>query len=67
MNRRKVQIRFPARLFIDGKCLRDLFPEWFQVLSTDRLESDICLPVQKPRHETSTNARCYSNSTVIDD
>ncbi|KAH3811702.1 hypothetical protein DPMN_140117 [Dreissena polymorpha] len=28
-NRRNVQIRYPARLFIDGRCVKDV-PDWFE-------------------------------------
>jgi hypothetical protein len=34
-NRQKVQIKYPAVLFIDGKCVKDMFPEWWKVLGTD--------------------------------
>ncbi|KAH3733505.1 hypothetical protein DPMN_039934 [Dreissena polymorpha] len=35
--RRNVQVRYPARLFIDGRCVKDMFPDWFNVLGTNRL------------------------------
>ncbi|KAH3859836.1 hypothetical protein DPMN_102657 [Dreissena polymorpha] len=37
MKRHKVQIKYPARLCINGRTMIDMFPEWFQVLGHDRL------------------------------
>ncbi|KAH3701907.1 hypothetical protein DPMN_076903 [Dreissena polymorpha] len=34
-NRMNFQIRYPARLYIDGKCVQDMFPDWFEVLGTN--------------------------------
>ncbi|KAH3846644.1 hypothetical protein DPMN_088946 [Dreissena polymorpha] len=57
-SRRKVKIRYPARLFLDGRCLNNMFPDWFDVLGTSRLcgldttsprKEDLC---PKPKTET---------------
>lgn len=64
--RQKVQIRYPARLFIDGKCCRDMFPDWFKVLSTDRL-TDTHIHRDHDRDVNRNHDRGYSESTVIDD
>lgn len=60
-NRQKVQIRYPARLFIDGRCVSDKFPEWYKILGTDRLSEK--QHVQPP---SKTRDRIYSDKTVID-
>ena len=51
----KVQLRYPAKLFIDGKCVRD----WFKVLGTARLK--------ETRGPDPIRERAYSESTVIDE
>ncbi|KAH3798640.1 hypothetical protein DPMN_152241 [Dreissena polymorpha] len=37
MKRHKVQIKYPARLCVNGRTIIDMFPELFQVLGHDRL------------------------------
>jgi hypothetical protein len=61
--RQKVQIHFPAKLVIDRKIVRDMFPDWFKVLGTDRLRNiQLNAQCDKLQHN-----RVYSNSTVADD
>ena len=33
-----VQIKYPARLYVDGFFIRDKFPEWFRILNQSRVE-----------------------------
>lgn len=57
----KVQLRYPARLFIDGKCVHDALPDWFKVLGSDRLKETKWHDLDKNKNE-----RVYSESTVVD-
>ena len=34
----KVQIKYPARLYVDGRFVTDKFPEWFKILGQSRVE-----------------------------
>ena len=34
----QVQIKFPAKLFVDGYFIEDKFPEWYKILSQSRVE-----------------------------
>ena len=34
----KVQIKYPARLYVDGRFVTDKFPEWFNMLGQSRVE-----------------------------
>ena len=34
----RVQIKFPAKLFVDGYFIEDKFPEWYKILSQSRVE-----------------------------
>ena len=55
----KLQLRYPAKLSIDGKCVRDALPDWFKVLGTARLK--------ETRGPDPIRERAYSESTVIDE
>ncbi|KAH3817578.1 hypothetical protein DPMN_119117 [Dreissena polymorpha] len=55
----KVQIKYPARLYINGRVVRDMFPEWYSMLATDRLK-------QCPTSHTHDKSRVYSNETVVE-
>lgn len=43
--RRSVQIRYPAKLFIQGRLVHDMFPDWLQKLRENRLPENH--PVRK--------------------
>ncbi|KAH3713303.1 hypothetical protein DPMN_171684 [Dreissena polymorpha] len=63
-NRRNVQIRYPARLFINGKCMQDMFPVWYEVLGSDRTGG-----VNMHKKEDGgqkTKSRINSSETIID-
>lgn len=64
LQRKRVQIRYPARLFIDGRCVEDALPDWFQVLGNDRLKE-----TKWPKHNKRDihRDRVYSENTVVDD
>ena len=34
----RVQIKFPAKFFVDGYFIEDKFPEWYKILSQSRVE-----------------------------
>ena len=36
-NKNTVQIKYPAKLFIQGRLVRDMFPDWFPNLRESRL------------------------------
>ena len=66
-SRRKVQIRYPAKLFIDGRCVKDMFPEWFNVLGTNRLVGfNTKLTKEEEDVGTKSKSRAYSNETIVD-
>lgn len=60
----KTQIRHPARLYIQGKLVKDCFPERFTVLKESRIdgfEFEKCSMDQQLH-----NATVYSKATKID-
>ena len=36
--RLKVQVKYPAKLFIDGKMIKNQFPDWFSILHDSRVD-----------------------------
>ncbi|KAH3728989.1 hypothetical protein DPMN_054952 [Dreissena polymorpha] len=36
VNREKIQIRYPAKLYINGRPIKNMFPEWFDILRESR-------------------------------
>ena len=61
-NRSKVQVRYPARLVIDGHVENDAFPNWFNILNTDRI--DIETPrVNAYSMDTDSRHSVYSQKT----
>ncbi|XP_052799295.1 uncharacterized protein LOC128230907 [Mya arenaria] len=72
-NRKKVQIRYPARLYIEGRFVADRFPDWFTILRgsripeqfTDQSQQQIKQPTQTENNQRERE-RMYSSSTVID-
>ena len=56
----KVQIGYPARLFIDRKLVKDSFPDWFQMLHESRIDFDGEI-IDNMRSTTSTNPKKDSN------
>lgn len=78
-NRDRVKILYPAKLAVNGKVVKDEFPDWFEVLNQDRLEyfrtpaRNIPSPVQPAPRQTRSPARnihshsVYSVDTVDND
>ena len=69
--RGKVVIKFPAKLFINGRFVEDKFPEWFPTLRGSRIPNEPQqFKTQQPQYrraeESSYSQRLYSNSTVCD-
>ena len=50
----KVSLEFPAKLVVNGKIIADAFPDWYNVLQTDRLrmlnENFMCTPTNAQYH-----------------
>lgn len=59
VNREKVQIKYPARLFIKGKMVKDKLPDWFSMLRGDRLLTATVGSIKQHRG--------YSDETLVDD
>ncbi|KAH3809820.1 hypothetical protein DPMN_138200 [Dreissena polymorpha] len=64
--RRNVQVRYPARLFIDGRCVKGMFPDWFNVLGTNRLVGFNTKLTKEEVLGTKSKSRAYSNETIVD-
>ena len=48
----KVSLEYPARLVVNGRVIKDEFPDWYQVLEYDRYKlacGDYSLPMDRPR------------------
>ncbi|KAH3750252.1 hypothetical protein DPMN_184772 [Dreissena polymorpha] len=65
-----MQIRYPARLYVEGKMVKDKFPDWYETLNMDRLGN-----TTKDLRKNTTDTRnrqdrkhysVYSNDTVVD-
>ena len=69
--REKVQIRYPARLFIDGRSVDDKFPDWFPVINEDRLKRTTYRGEKydggPDRSRNLTHSNVYSRETDSDD
>ncbi|KAH3806053.1 hypothetical protein DPMN_134364 [Dreissena polymorpha] len=65
-SRRNVRIRYPARLFIDGRCVKDMFTDWFNVLWTNRLVGFNTKLTKEEDVDTKSKSRAYSNETIVD-
>ena len=71
--RSKVQIRYPARLFIDGQLVDDKFPDWFQILSTPRIGIQSATHFEQSRGPAigsktfGRDRNIYSRETASDD
>jgi len=59
-NGQKVQLQYPAKLLIDRKLVLDKFTDWYEVLGTSRVASQVGSVSQKKQD------RAYSDDTVID-
>ncbi|KAH3689284.1 hypothetical protein DPMN_194175 [Dreissena polymorpha] len=55
----RVQIKYQARLYINDRMVRDMFPEWYSILATDRLK-------QCQTSITYDKNRIDSNETVVE-
>ncbi len=75
LQRQKVQIRYPAKLFIGGQFIRDSVPDWSSTLQQSRLtcpqKGEIRIPEQTfPKTITpcvgKTNATVYLEQTDVD-
>lgn len=58
--KRQVQIRYPAKLFIDGKMVCDMFPNWFKIIGRDRLS-------EGRARRNKLESRTYSRETIPDE
>ncbi|KAH3790744.1 hypothetical protein DPMN_168951 [Dreissena polymorpha] len=65
-----MQIRYPARLYVEGKMVKDKFPDWYETLNMDRLGNTT---TDLRNNTTDTRNRqdrkhysVYSNDTVVD-
>ena len=54
-----VQIKYPARLYIDRKLVCDKFPEWFKIMGRNRLE-------ESNRLNSRLDKLAYSKETIPD-
>lgn len=63
-NREKFQIRYPAKLYVKGKLIKDEFPDWFDVMNHNRLEEWPSKPLK--RSAELLRSRIYSKETVIE-
>lgn len=68
MNRKKVQIRYPAKLYINDQLIEDKFPDWHKILSSDRVKQVTQSKFNPQQNkEQGYRSRGYSDSTIIDD
>ena len=56
INRQKIQIKYPARLYIDGKVERDEFPGWFKIMRESRVDG-----FEPPGEENNSAYNRYTN------
>lgn len=59
-----VQIRYPAKLFVNGSVVRDEFPDWYSVLNASRL--DLFKHNEPIRTDNRSDSHLYSMTTEID-
>ena len=36
-----ISIQYPAKLIVDGRVVKDMFPDWFKIMKCDRLDSKL--------------------------
>ena len=59
----RVSLEYPARLVVNGRCIKDEFPDWFQVLEYDRYNlarGDYSMPKDRPRQNQTVQPPVYS-------
>ena len=74
-NRIKTEIKYPASLYIDGKMIKDKFPDWYTTMKQSRLHvlsyvnnsntTNVEQSIQD-QSNTSINQSVYSNKTIED-
>ncbi|XP_053379989.1 uncharacterized protein LOC128548625 [Mercenaria mercenaria] len=57
-NKERMQIKYPARLFIKGKMVKDMFPDWFSILGYSTIDNK--------NHSIDARNQAYSIETDVD-
>ena len=63
-----ISIQYPAKLIVDGRVVKDMFPDWFKIMKCDRVDSKLGTIRTEPLNtQTGQSKQVFDSDPVLSD